>query len=157
MKLFILNILLAIAWRAATPQAGLASLLVGFVVGYFLLWWMRPLFGETAYFRKLPLTLRFASFYVREMILSNLRVAYDVLTPAVNRRPGILAIPLAARTDFEIALLANLVTLTPGTLSLDVSTDRKTLYVHAMFIDDVERVRREIKDGLERRVLELVR
>ncbi len=157
MKLFVLNILLAIIWRAATPQGGLASLIVGFVAGYVVLWWMRPLFGETPYFRKFPLALRFASFYARELILSNLRVAYDVLTPAVNRRPAILAIPLDAKTDLEIALLANLVTLTPGTVSIDVSTDRSTLYIHAMFVDDVEHLRREIKDGLERRVLELLR
>jgi multicomponent Na+:H+ antiporter subunit E len=74
-------------------------------------------------------------------------------------RPGIIAIPLDARTDLEITLLANLITLTPGTLSLDVSADRRVLYVHVMYIDndDIEAVRRSIKDGFERRVLEVLR
>jgi multicomponent Na+:H+ antiporter subunit E len=74
-------------------------------------------------------------------------------------RPGVVAIPLDARTDAEITLLANLITLTPGTLSLDVSSDRRMLYIHVMYIDndDLEEVRRKIKAGFERRVLEVLR
>ena len=72
-------------------------------------------------------------------------------------RPGIIAVPIEARTDLEITTLANLVSLTPGTLSLDVSGDRRTLYVHAMFVDDPESIHRDIKNGMERRVLEALR
>ena len=68
-----------------------------------------------------------------------------------------VAIPLDAETDAEITLLANLITLTPGTLSLDVSDDRRVLYIHAMYVDDVEELRRSIKDGFEKRVMELLR
>ena len=73
--------------------------------------------------------------------------------------PGVVAIPLDARTDAEIALLANLITLTPGSVTLDLSEDRRTLYVHAMYIDggDVAAYVRSVKEGLERRVLELLR
>ena len=73
--------------------------------------------------------------------------------------PGVVAIPLDARTDAEITLLANLITLTPGSVTLDLSEDRRVLYIHAMYIDggDVEAYRRAVKDGLERRVLELLR
>ncbi len=72
--------------------------------------------------------------------------------------PGVVAIPLDARTDLEITLLANLITLTPGSVSLDLSEDKRVLYVHAMYIDggDIEAYRRSIKEGLERRVLELL-
>jgi multicomponent Na+:H+ antiporter subunit E len=68
-----------------------------------------------------------------------------------------VAIPLDARTDTEITLLANLITLTPGSVSLDVSSDRRFLYLHAMYIDDLEEFRRSIKDTLEHRVLEVLR
>ncbi len=73
--------------------------------------------------------------------------------------PGVIAIPLEARTDIEISLLACLITLTPGSVSLDLSEDKRVLFVHAMYIDnqDVEAYRRAIKEGLERRVLELLR
>jgi multicomponent Na+:H+ antiporter subunit E len=72
-------------------------------------------------------------------------------------RPGIVAIPLDLEGDAAITLLANLVTLTPGALSLDVSPDRTVLYVHTMYMDDAETFRREIKQGFERRVKELLR
>ena len=73
------------------------------------------------------------------------------------RRPGIIAVPLDAKTDVEITLLANLVSLTPGTISLDVSDDRSVLYVHAMFVEDPQRLCQEIKSGFERRILDLLR
>ena len=72
-------------------------------------------------------------------------------------KPGIVAIPLDAKTDLEITFLANLITLTPGTLSLDCSEDRKTLYIHSMYIDDLEKFRAEIKNTLEKRLLEVMR
>ena len=86
---------------------------------------------------------------------ANLRVAIEVLTPQQRMRPAIVAIPLDVRRDFEITLLANLITLTPGTLSLDVSSDKRVLYVHSMYVDDIDAFRREIKNGFERRVKEL--
>jgi multicomponent Na+:H+ antiporter subunit E len=101
--------------------------------------------------------LEFVLFYAREVLLSNLRVAYDAITPDHHARPGIVAIPLRAESDLEILLLANLISMTPGTLSLDVSTDRTTLYVHAMFLDDPEATRREIIEKMEGRVLRLLR
>jgi multicomponent Na+:H+ antiporter subunit E len=135
----------------------LANLLVGFAVGYLVLGFAQVVVGESRYYRKVGQIARFAAFYLWQIVLANLRVAYDVLTPTYYMRPGIIALPLDATTDEEITLLANLITLTPGSLALDVSPDRKTLYVHAMFVDDVEEVRREFKQGLERRVLEVLR
>ena len=72
-------------------------------------------------------------------------------------KPGIVKIPLDARSDLEITLLANLISLTPGTLSLDVSDDRKVLYVHAMYVNDREDFVASIKNGFERRILEITR
>jgi multicomponent Na+:H+ antiporter subunit E len=68
-----------------------------------------------------------------------------------------VAVPLDAKTDLEIAVLANLITLTPGSLSVDVSDDRRTLYVHAMFVSDPDQVRTEIKRRFERWILALLR
>jgi len=157
MNVFLLNVLLALLWAAVAGSVDPAHLVVGFVVGYAVLWLARPVLGPTGYFSRLPRAVGFAGFFVWELVLSNLRVAWDVLTPSARRRPGVVAVPLDAETDAEITLLANLVTLTPGSLSLDVSPDRRVLYVHGMFVDDPETFRREIKEGFERRVLELLR
>lgn len=107
--------------------------------------------------RKAWLFIRFAGFYLKELILANVRVAHDAVTPPHYMRPAILAIPLDAKTDLEILALANLITMTPGSLSVDVSTDRRVLYVHGMYVDDAAAFRADIKNRLERRVLELLR
>ena len=151
------NILLAVIWTAASAEFSLLNLFVGYAIGLFVLWFMRPIFGPTQYFVKIRLLLRFAAYLVKEIIHSNLLVAYDVVTPKIHMRPGVIAVPLDAESDVEIAVLANLITLTPGTMSLGVSEDRKFLYVHSMFLKDPEDLKREIKRGIERPVMEVMR
>lgn len=157
MTYLIFNILLALIWALASGKISLATLVFGYILGYGVLWCAQPLMKPTRYFQRLPIAIRFACFFLWQLILSNLRVAYDVITPHLYMRPGIVAVPLDATTDQEITLLANLITLTPGTLSLDVSHDKRTLYVHAMFVDSPESVRDSIKNGFEKRLLELLR
>jgi multicomponent Na+:H+ antiporter subunit E len=152
-----LNAVLATVWAAVMGNIDLANLATGFVFSYLVLWLLRPILGETAYFRKLPQAIGFVAYFLKELALSNIRVARDVLSLHPRRRPGVVAVPLDLTRDFEITLLANLLTLTPGSLSLDISEDRRTLYVHVMFIEDPEDVRREIKDGFELRIMELFR
>jgi multicomponent Na+:H+ antiporter subunit E len=154
---FLWNIFLALAWVALTEQLSLASLVVGFGIGYAILWFAQRLLGPSRYFSKAPLAIALAAFFVWQLVLASLRVVHDVVTPTHYARPGVVAVPLDAETDVEITLLANLVSLTPGTVSLDVSEDRRTLYIHAMFIDDPDAVRRGVKQGFERRVLALLR
>jgi multicomponent Na+:H+ antiporter subunit E len=154
----IINVLLALAWVALTGEVSFGNLVTGFAVGLLVLFFTRRIVGTPTYLVRLWRALGLLLFFLEEMIRSNLRVAYDVLTPGYHLRPGVIAIPLDARTDIEITLLANLITLTPGSFSLDVSVDRRVLYVHAMYLDEnVDDYRRRIKDGFERRILEVTR
>ena len=105
--------------------------------------------------KKLMQGLAFAAFYLRELVRANLRVASDVIRPRHQLKPGVIAIPLDVKSDLELISLANLITMTPGTLSIDISTDRRVLYIHAMYVDDAERLRHAVKGGLERKVIEL--
>ena len=155
--MLLLNILLALAWLALTGQFTPTNLVIGLGLGYVLLWLTRRTTRQPSnYFNKVQQVVGFTLFFLWELILANLRVAYDILTPRHHMRPGVVAIPLDIESDAAITLLANLITLTPGSLSLDVSSDRRTLYVHAMHIDNVEQFRREIKEGFERRVQEVM-
>lgn len=151
------NIFFALIWALVSGKLSLPSLLIGFVLGYFVLWLTQSMMPPTRYFTRLSAAIRFPGYFLWQLLLSNLRVAYDVITPHLYMRPGIIAVPLDVSTDQEITLLANFITLTPGTLSLDVSEDRRYLYVHAMFVDDADEFRQEIKDGFERRLLEIMR
>ncbi len=153
-----LHIMLALVWVAITGEVSIGNFVVGFGLGLVVLVFTRRVVGQPAYTLKAWRVLTLTLFFVRELIKANLRVAYDVLTPGFQLRPGVVALPLDARTDAEITLLANMITLTPGTLSLDVSADRRVLYLHAMYLDeDVAAFRRKIKDGFERRILEVLR
>lgn len=157
MTFLAIHLLLTVAWVAVTGSTEPANVALGFVVANVVLWWARPLLGPTRYFEKLPEAVALAGVFAWELVKSNLRVARDVVAIRPTRRTGIVAVPLDAESDVEITLLANLITLTPGTLSVDVSSDRRTLYVHAMFIDDADEVRRSIKRRFESRVVRLLR
>ncbi|HWH36633.1 MAG TPA: Na+/H+ antiporter subunit E [Candidatus Limnocylindrales bacterium] len=154
---FLANLLLALVWAAMTGNFELANLALGFALGYVALFLAQRVAGESQYFGRAGRVMSFLGFYLVEILKANLRVAADVVTPGHRSRPGIVAIPLDARTDAEITILANLLTMTPGSLSMDVSDDRRVLYVHAMFVEDAEEFRREIKESFERRVLEMLR
>ena len=99
--------------------------------------------------------LDFLLFFGRELVISNMRLAFDIVTPRYYTTPGIVKVPLTTRQDIEIVLLANLLTLTPGTLMLEVSDARDMLYVHVMYLDDVEAFRRHVIEQYERRVMKL--
>lgn len=157
MRAFLWNILLALVWVFAFGDLTLANLAIGLALGYGVLWFSRNLLETQSYCARVPRFLDFTRFFLWELLLANLRVAYDVLTPTHYMRPGIIALPLDAETDMEITMLANLISLTPGTLSLDVSPDRKFLYIHAMYLVDVELEKQKLKQGFERRLLELLR
>lgn len=151
------NLFLGFTWAIANGKLSMLNFAVGFFLGYFVLWLAQAPLKAESYCRKLPKLIEFLLFLGWEIFVANLRVARDVVTPARYMRPGIIAVPLSAESDDEITLLANALSLTPGTLSLDISEDRKTLFVHVMFLHDVDSVTHQIKQGFERRLLELLR
>jgi multicomponent Na+:H+ antiporter subunit E len=157
LKYLLLNIALALAWAALTGVFDPTNLMIGFGLGYGTLFVARRALGPSSYFLKVRQVFEFVLFFLWELLLANLRVAHDVLTPRFFMQPRIIAVPLDARTDAEITALAYFISLTPGTLSLDVSSDRRVLFIHAMYAPDADALRREIKQGFERRLLELMR
>jgi multicomponent Na+:H+ antiporter subunit E len=95
--------------------------------------------------------------FMRELIFSALRVAWLAVQPRIRIRPAIIAYPLTVTSDAQITLLANMITLTPGTLSVDVSEDRKWLYVHAIDIESKEALIGDIAAGFETKILQVTR
>lgn len=156
MNYFMLNMALALAWAMLNGEINSINLIVGFVIGYIILFVTGRALGPSPYLGKISRIIRFVFFFLWELFKSNLKVAQDVITPQDYMKPRIIAIPLDAKTDAQITLLANLITLTPGTLSLDVSSDKRVLYIHVMYAEDAEAAQREIKNGVERWVLYLL-
>jgi len=155
-NIFALNLLLAIVWAALTTSFSLLSLTAGFILGYAVLWLIQPLTGSSRYFGRVYAWVKLIVMFHYELIVSSLSVAWDVMTPRHRARPAIVDVPLDVKSDAGILLVTNLISLTPGTLSLDVSEDRTMLRVHAMFVDDPAAIRRELKTGMERWVIDAV-
>lgn len=164
MQTFIINFLLGIGLvryffelNKDIPINASNSLLV-FIVTYFILW-LLSYFYDRDHFIKIPKVINLFFFFGKELMKANFKVARDVLTPGHQMNPGIIVFPLKASTEFEITLLANLISLTPGSLTIDVSEDRKLLYFHAMYVDndDMEKVKEEVRNGFEKRILAITR
>lgn len=151
MNIALLVLVLALLWSAATDSFTLANLLFGAVIAGLALWLVRFYVRGRGYLARMVRIVALVWLFIRELMLSAIRVAILVIRPDMKARlkPEIIAFPLTVTRDAEITLLANLITLTPGTLSVDVSEDRKTLYVHALTVPDREALIAEIRQGFE--------
>ena len=157
MNLFAVNLLIAGGWVAVSGSFSGAGLFLGYVAGFLALYATRGLFGPTDYFRRTFAVIGLIAYFLYDLVRSSVDVAWEVLTPTTYSRPEMLEMPLTATEDLEIMLTANLISLTPGTLTVDVAPDRSHLLIHAMFVDDADLTIQALKRGMERRVLEALR
>ena len=154
MSLVLLTIVLALGWAAATGSFTLPNLVLGALVSIAGLFVVRQYVSRPQLLPRALRMLSLASLFITELVVSAFRVARLVIRPDLNAhiRPAIIAFPLSVTRDAEITLLANLITLTPGTLSVDVSEDRRFLYIHAIHVTDRDAFIREIASGFEQKV-----
>jgi multicomponent Na+:H+ antiporter subunit E len=152
------NLLLGLAWAALQGEFSAGTLITGFLFGYLILLALVQgrVLRPSPYIGKVHRVVGLFAFFGWELLRANLRLALDVATPSYHMRPGIVALPLDATRDSESLLLAMLINLTPGSVALDVSPDRRTMYVHVMYMDSPDSARAEIKNGFERRVLDVL-
>lgn len=94
-------------------------------------------------------------FFPIELVKSNIQVAIAVLTPKKSIKPGIVAVPTDLRTDWGLVMLANSITLTPGTITLDISQDKKTIYVHCLALENPEAFVQSIRETFEAKIKRL--
>jgi multicomponent Na+:H+ antiporter subunit E len=150
------NLLLALAWVGLNGHFTLDSLIIGAVIGRIVLLVLAK--GEV-----LPRTevgrveraLSLLGYLLWQIVLANLRLARDVLSIRHRMKPGVIRLPLSVTTDGEILLLSAMINITPGSVALDVSADRQSMYVHVMHVRTLEDAKLEIKNGFERKILEL--
>ena len=176
----LLNFLLALAWLALTGEFTILNFLVGLLASAAMIWLVQRVSpfeprrrGMPAYGLKGIQLISFGLYFLWELILANVRVAIDVMRPRPQITPAVVAVPLDGYSDAEVTLLANFITLTPGTLSLDVVERRETqsdetqpdevqrvLYVHAMHVGRtqaaIEDFRRQMSQNLGKRVKEVM-
>ncbi len=153
MNFAMLSIVLILLWTALTGSFSGPNLLLGAAIAAAALVLLRGSIGHPRTLRRVGPVIVLACVFGYELLASAVRVAMIVLTPKLRLRPAIVAVPLTVKSDLEITLLANLITLTPGTLSIDVSDDRSVLYVHVLMLRDRAELLAGIATGFEKRIL----
>lgn len=158
-KHLLLNLLLTFVWVALTGELNYGNFFFGFILGFFILWLKdRNLHSsKRKYFNRVPKILEFIVSFIFESIRANLQVAYDVITPRYNARPGIVGYKMNAESNFEITMLANAIALTPGTLVLEIDERNRIIYIHVMYLTDKEKFIHRLENGLEKKLLDIIR
>nr|WP_269468050.1 Na+/H+ antiporter subunit E [Devosia ureilytica] len=147
---------MALIWAGISGNfSGLNLVFGGLIGGVAVLVLREALVGPRA-FRRARRMLSLAVLFLYELMVSAVRVAIVVVRPDMSNavRPAIVAVPLTVTSDAEITLLANMITLTPGTLSVDVSADKSVLYVHALHMVDRDAMIADIANGFEKKIRE---
>lgn len=157
MNTVFLVVVLALVWAGISGSFSGLNLLLGGVVGGVAVLVLREAFASPRALRRIRRIISLAALFLYELIVSAVRVAIVVVRPDLSNavRPAIIAVPLTVKSDAEITLLANMITLTPGTLSVDVAADKSVLYVHALNMADKEAMIADIANGFEKKIHEV--
>ncbi|WP_332633446.1 Na+/H+ antiporter subunit E [Halalkalibacter flavus] len=153
----LLNIVIALIWAFLQNSYTGVDFLVGYVIGILILYVLRRFLQFDFYFRRVWAFIKLTLLFFKELILANIDVIKIVLSPKLNIKPGIVAVPTKLETEWELTLLASLISLTPGTLSMDFSDDNKYIYIHAIHVPDKEEMIRQIHNTFERAILEVTK
>ncbi|WLR41259.1 Na+/H+ antiporter subunit E [Bacillus carboniphilus] len=151
----LINFVIALTWMFLNNHYSGISFIVGYLIGLFIIFSLRRFFSTRFYMYNVIAVIKLVFIFFKELILSNISVLKVILSPKLNMKPGIFALETELKTDWEISILANLITLTPGTLVIDISDDKKILYIHAMDIEDVEKAKLDIKNTFEKAIQEV--
>lgn len=158
MTAFVMNIVIALIFAAAVGNSSWGILALGFALGFGLLYGLKSVLRLNGqYFRSLPQSLILGVYFIKELVKSCIIVARDCVARHPKLHPAIVHMPLDVKSDLEIFLVANLISLTPGTLTLDVSPDRKFLVIHSIYAEDPVALVADMKSGMEHRVAEVFR
>lgn len=155
MTLFLLNIMLAVLWCFTWGSFSFYTLVSGFVLAYVLLGIYSRATTMEGYGARARDLIRFIAYFIRVLFVANLQIAYEILTPGLGVAPRIVRFDVTGLTAVQRTMLANLINLTPGTLLVDMSPDRRTFYVHCMYARDYDDAIRQLTDLKQRLVMEV--
>ena len=151
----LLSLCLLFVWMLLVDSSSLGQWLLGALLGCLIplltqLFWITP----PRVYRPVKLCL-FLLRVLGDIVVANLQVAKLILGPVERLRPAFVEIPMLLEDDLALTMLASVISLTPGTVSADLSDDRKTLLVHSLDVADEDALIAEIKSRYEAPLLEV--
>lgn len=153
----VVNFFISLMWMFLSESYSFQTFLVGYIIGALLLFLLNRFFPGRFYLYPIYKSIVLVAIFTRELILSNISIVKMVYSPNLDFEPGIFELPIEVDKNWEITLLANLITLTPGTLTVAISDDRSRFFIHAMDIEDKEEAIHEIKNTFEKAIMEVTR
>lgn len=151
----LLNFFLCFVWMFLKSSFQPDTFIIGYIIGLLIIYATRRFFSSRFYVYRVFSIIKLLGIFIRELILSNFAVLKVILQPKLHVTPGIFAMETVLTEAWQITILSNLITLTPGTLVVDISDDNKTLYIHAMDISDKESTVKSIQNSFEKAILEV--
>lgn len=146
---FLLNVLIAILWMLFMDEDELlfSTFFGGFLVGIVIVFLMRRFFGKRFYLHKLYCGFKLVLIFIWELLKSSVVVMKHILSPKLDLHPGIFKYKTELKKDWEVTTLALLLTLTPGSVVMEVTPKGDEFYVHAM---DIERYKGDLIASLKK-------
>ncbi|MFD1038558.1 Na+/H+ antiporter subunit E [Virgibacillus byunsanensis] len=153
----VINLIIAVMWMFLSESYSTASFIAGYLLGILLLLLLNRFIPDTFYLKRFVKIIKLVFLFIKELVISNIDIVKLVYSRKPDFEPGIFALPTDLKSNWEITLLANLISLTPGTLSIAISNDNTHIYIHAMDIDDIDESIHSIKDTFEKAIMEVTR
>lgn len=153
----LLNIFISFLWMFLQDEFSIMTFTGGYLVGVVVLFGLRRFFPKSFYLFKVLAVVKLFLLFIRELISSSILVVRQVLRPRINVTPGIITVETVLEGDREITLLALLLTLTPGSVVVEVSPNGKVFYVHAMDIPVSSDSVMKSKEKFEKAIMEVTR
>ncbi|WP_419959383.1 Na+/H+ antiporter subunit E [Psychrobacillus sp. BM2] len=153
----LLNVLIALTWMFLSVSFKPTTFIVGYLLGLLMLFMLRKSLSTRFYMDRLWAVIKLASLFLKELVMSNISVLKLIVQPTMPIRPAIFAMPTVLEQDWEITLLSSLITLTPGTVVIDISDDNKILYIHSIDFEDIDEAIDSIRNTFEKAILEVSR
>jgi len=151
-----LTLILAVVWILLQNQFSAGMFVFGIILGILIPWMTSIWWPDTPKGFRLGKMIRYSFMVIWDIMVANVQVAWIVISvPNAKLKPAWIVVPLELRQPEAITVLAGTITLTPGTVSADLSDEGHSLLVHVLHTNDPDSVRDEIKNRYERRLLEI--
>lgn len=153
----LLNVFIAFVWMFLSNSFSAATFIIGYILGLVMLFMLRRFFSTRFYMERVVAVAKLLLLFLKELIVSNIAVLRVILKPKMDIRPAIFELETKLTEDWEITLLSMLITLTPGTVVINISEDRTKLYVHTLDLEDVDNAVNSIRNTFEKAIMEVSR
>lgn len=151
----LLNIAMAMVWEFLFPAWTLSAFLAGYAIGAVILTFVFLRNKKNFYLYRIYKAFVLLLIFFREILLSGVNVFRYAFMPLSRLHPGVVKMEVDFEHEMELVLISNMITLTPGTMTLEISPDNKTIYIHALDCSDPEALIAQIRQTFENRIKEV--